>query len=80
MGAIKREMNNAKWFWFAIGYQCGLAYVAALCINQIGNLIVYGQFGIGTVVAAALIVGFIYLLVRPYKVSNTLKVDVKAHA
>ena len=80
MGAIKREMNNAKWFWFAIGYQCGLAYVVALCINQIGNLIVYGQFGIGTVVAAALIVGFIYLLVRPYKVSNTLKVDVKAHA
>ena len=80
MGAIKREMNNAKWFWFAIGYQCGLAYVAALCINQIGNLIVYGQFGIGTVVAAALIVGFIYLLVRPYKVSNTLKVDVKVHA
>ncbi len=48
MGAIKREMNNAKWFWFAIGYQCGLAYVVALCINQIGNLIVYGQFGIGT--------------------------------
>ena len=80
MGAIKREMNNAKWFWFAIGYQCGLAYVVALCINQIGNLIVYGQFGIGTVVAAALIVGFIYLLVRPYKVSNTLTVDVKAHA
>ena len=73
-------MNNAKWFWFAIGYQCGLAYVVALCINQIGNLIVYGQFGIGTVVAAALIVGFIYLLVRPYKVSNTLTVDVKAHA
>ncbi len=46
MGAIKREMNNAKWFWFAIGYQCGLAYVVALCINQIGNLVVYGQFGI----------------------------------
>ena len=80
MSAIKREMNNAKWFWFAIGYQCGLAYVVALCINQIGNLIVYGQFGIGTVVAAALIVGFIYLLVRPYKVSNTLTVDVKARA
>ena len=54
--------------------------MAALFIYQIGNLIVYGQFGIGTVVAAALIVGFIYLLVRPYKVSNTLKVDVKVHA
>ena len=80
MGAIKREMNNAKWFWFAIGYQCGLAYVVALCINQIGNLIVYGQFGIWTVVAFILIIGFIYLLVRPYKESTSLKVSVKANA
>ena len=73
-------MNNAKWFWFAIGYQCGLAYVVALCINQIGNLIVYGQFGIWTVVAFILIIGFIYLLVRPYKESTSLKVSVKANA
>ena len=51
MGAIKREMNNAKWFWFAIGYQCGLAYVVSLCIYQIGTLITTGAFGIGTVVA-----------------------------
>ena len=80
MGAIKREMNNAKWFWFAIGYQCGLAYVVALCINQIGNLVVYGQFGIGTIVAAALIIGFIYLLVRPYKESSSLRVGVKVNA
>jgi ferrous iron transport protein B len=77
MGAIKREMNNPKWFWFAIGYQCGLAYVVALCIYQIGSLILEGTFGIGTVVAFLLIIGIIYLLVRPYKESNTLKVDVK---
>ncbi len=48
MGAIKREMNNAKWFWFAIGYQCGLAYVVSLCIYQIGTLLTGGGFGIGT--------------------------------
>ena len=78
MGAIKREMNNIKWFWFAIGYQCGLAYVVSLCIYQIGTLITTGTFGIGTVVAFILIACFIYLLFRPYKESNTLKVSVKA--
>ena len=78
MGAIKREMNNKKWFWFAIGYQCGLAYVVSLCIYQIGTLITTGTFGIGTVVAFILIACFIYLLFRPYKESNTLKVSVKA--
>ncbi len=77
MGAIKREMNNARWFWFAIGYQCGLAYVVALCIYQIGSLITTGAFGIGTVVAILLAVGFLYLLFRPYKEDTTLKVDVK---
>ena len=77
MGAIKREMNNAKWFWFAIGYQCGLAYVVALCIYQIGSLITTGAFGIGTVVVILLAVGFLYLLFRPYKEDTTLKVDVK---
>ena len=51
MGAIKREMNNAKWFWFAIGYQTGLAYIVSLCIYQIGTLISTGTFGAGTVVA-----------------------------
>ena len=55
MGAIKREMNNAKWFWFAIGYQCGLAYVVALCIYQIGTLLTGGGFGLGTVVAFVLV-------------------------
>ena len=77
MGAIKREMNNAKWFWFAIGYQCGLAYVVSLCIYQIGTLITTGAFGIGTVVAILLAACFLYLLFRPYKEDTTLKVDVK---
>ena len=62
MGAIKREMNNTKWFLFAIGYQCFLAYVVSLCIYQIGSLILYGKFGILTMIAFALIIGFLYLL------------------
>jgi ferrous iron transport protein B len=70
MGAIKREMNNRRWFWIAIGYQCGFAYLVSLCINQIGSLFTQG-FGIGTVVALVIIVAFIYLLVRPYKQGNT---------
>ena len=77
MGAIKREMNNAKWFWTAIGYQTLLAYVVSLCIYQIGNLFLGGSFGIGTVVAVLLIIGFVYLLVRPYKQSTTLNVSTK---
>ena len=80
MGAIKREMNNTKWFWFAIGYQCGLAYVVSLCIYQIGTLITTGTFGIGTVVAFVLVIGLLYLLFRPYKESDTLKVNVKGMA
>ena len=74
MGAIKREMNNTKWFWFAIGYQTLLAYVVALCIYQIGTLITAGTFGLGTVVAFVLVIGFLYLLFRPYKESNSLNV------
>ena len=77
MGAIKREMNNAKWFWFAIGYQCGLAYIVSLGIYQIGTLFTTGAFGLGTVVAFLLVAGFIYLLVRPYKESTTLKTSDK---
>ena len=77
MGAIKREMNNTKWFLFAIGYQCGLAYVVSLCIYQIGTLITTGAFGIGTVVAFLLVIGFLYLLFRPYKESNSLNVNTK---
>ena len=80
MGAIKREMNNAKWFWFAIGYQCGLAYIVSLCIYQIGTLAMGGGFGIGTIVAFILILGFVYLLFRPYKESKTLNVNVRSVA
>ena len=67
MGAIKREMNNAKWFWFAIGYQCLLAYLVALCIFQFGTLFTGGGFGIGTVAAIVILIGFLYMLFRPYK-------------
>lgn len=77
MGAIKREMNNTKWFLFAIGYQTGLAYVVSLCVYQIGTLISTGTFGVGTAVAFLLIIGFLYLLFRPYKESKTLKVNMK---
>ena len=74
MGAIKREMNNAKWFWFAIGYQTILAYAASLCVYQIGTLITTGTFGPGTVVAFIIIACFLYLLFRPYKESQSLTV------
>jgi ferrous iron transport protein B len=72
MGAIKREMNNTKWFWIAIGYQCGFAYLVSLCIYQIGTLISAGTFGVGTVAAFLIIIGFIYMLFRPYKESGSL--------
>ena len=74
MGAIKREMNNAKWFWFAIGYQCGLAYIVSLCIYQFGTLFTGGGFGLWTVVAVVLLIAFLYMLFRPYKESKSFKV------
>ncbi len=80
MGAIKREMNNAKWFWFAIGYQTVLAYIVSLCVYQIGTLITTGTFGVGTVFAFLFVIGFIYLMFRPYKESKTLKVNLKKMA
>jgi ferrous iron transport protein B len=80
MGAIRREMNNAKWFWFAVGYQTILAYIVSLCVFQIGTLVTGGSFGVGTVVAFALILGFIYLLFRPHKESKTLHVNMKSIA
>lgn len=64
MGAIKREMNNAKWFWFAVGYQTILAYIVALCVYQIGTLISVGTFGVGTAVAFAFVLVFLFLLFR----------------
>ena len=77
IGAIKREMNSAKWTWFAIGYQTVFAYTAALAIYQIGNLFTGGEFGVWTVTALLIISAFIYLLFRPGKESNTLKVNRK---
>jgi ferrous iron transport protein B len=73
MGAIKREMNNTRWFWYAVGYQTLLAYVVSLCIFQIGTLITTGTFGFFTIVAFVLIIGFIALLVRPMKEYKTTK-------
>lgn len=72
MGAIKREMNNAKWFWFAIGYQCGFAYLVALCIYQIGSAIMGNMNIIGLVVAIAVVLCFLYMLFKPYQESKTL--------
>ena len=80
MGAIKREMNNTRWFFIAIGYQCGLAYLVSLCIYQIGTWITTGAFGIGTVAALVIIALFIWLLVRPYKQDGKLKVNLKGMA
>ena len=75
MGAIKREMNNTKWFWFAIGYQCLLAYLVSLCIFQFGTLFTGGGFGIGTVAAIVILMGFLYMLFRPYKESTSLNAN-----
>lgn len=80
MGAIKREMNNRKWFWFAIGYQTVLAYAVAMCIYQIGTLLTGGSFGIGTVAAFLLVIGFLYLLFRPYREADSLKIDIRRTA
>lgn len=77
MGAIKREMNNIKWFWFAVGYQTLLAYIVSLCVFQIGTFFTTGAFGIGTLAAVLLVAGFLYLLVRPYHESKTLNVNMK---
>ena len=74
IGAIKREMNNAKWTWFAIGYQCGFAYVIALMINQFGGWFVGSGSIIGTIVAVIVLAALIYLLVRPYKAADKLSV------
>lgn len=75
IGAIKREMNSRKWFWFAIGYQCILAWVVSLCVYQIGGLIQgVVSFGVGTVVAVLLVIAFIYLLFRaPSEAKLSLK-------
>ena len=73
IGAIKREMNNAKWTWFAIGYQCGFAYLASMCIYQIGSAVTGNMNVIGLIVSLAVLAGTLYMLFRPYKEATTLK-------
>ena len=73
IGAIKREMNNAKWTWFAIGYQCGFAYLASLCIYQIGSAVTGNMNVIGLVVSLIVLAGTLYMLFKPYKEATTLK-------
>ena len=73
IGAIRREMNSAKWTWFAISYQTLLAYAVSLCIYQFGKIFTGGSFGLFTVVAIVLVAAFIYLIFRPYKPDNSLK-------
>ncbi len=75
MGAIKREMNNAKWFWFAIGYQCGVAWLVSLCVYQLGMLFEKGEFGFFTIIALLITAGFIYLLFKPNKEYRNTKID-----
>lgn len=76
MGTIKREMNNIKWFWLAIAYQCKLVCIVSLCIYQIGIWVSGGVFDSETIVAFLLIIGFVFLLVKPYKESNMLDIHI----
>lgn len=80
IGAIKREMNNAKWTWFAVGYQTGFAYAIALCVYQTGNLVLNGVFGVWTAVAFVIIAFLLYMLFKPYKNTVKVKSSVKANA
>ena len=77
IGAIKREMNNAKWTWFAIAYQCGFAYVIALMINQFGGAFTGNLNVVGLIFAIAILAGMVYMLVRPYKEATKLTAKVK---
>ena len=77
IGAIKHEMNSAKWTWFAIAYQCGFAYVIALMINQFGGMFTGNVNVVGLIFAFAFLAGMIYMLVRPYKEATKLTAKVK---
>ena len=76
IGAIKREMNNAKWTWFAIGYQCGFAYLCALMVNQFGKAFTGDLSVLGLIAAIAALAFIIYMLVRPYKEATKLSTKV----
>ena len=77
IGAIKREMNNRKWTWFAIGYQCGFAYIIALMVNQFGGLFTGSVNVIGLIFAIAFLAGIVYMLVKPYKEATKLTTNIK---
>lgn len=76
IGAIRREMGSGKWTWIAIGYQCLFAYIVSLIIYQIGNLLLGGTFGLGTVVGIILLAAMVYLMVRPNPEERTRKLKV----
>ena len=76
MGAIKREMNNIKWFWFAIGYQCLFAYVISFMVYQIGSIFIGNVNIIGVIIAFVFLALFCYLLFRPYRNSRNFKFDI----
>ncbi len=80
IGAIKREMNNGKWTWFAIGYQCAFAYAVSMCIYQFGVFFADGSFGVGTIAAILMLVVFLYLLFRPHRERTTLRVKLSSVA
>ena len=80
IGAIKREMNSAKWTFIAIGYQTIFAYAVALCINQIGSLILFGTFSVFTVVAFFIVAAFLWLLLRPAKQSERVRLKGASNA
>lgn len=73
MGAIKREMNSAKWTWAAIGYMCGFAYVVSLIVYQLGSLFAGGGFTFGTVVGFAALAAMLFLIFRPNRYKNAAK-------
>ena len=75
IGAIKREMNNRKWTWFAIGYQCIFAYAIGLAVFQIGKVFVGGMNVVGLVVAIVIVAAILYQLFKPYKEADTLTID-----
>ena len=77
IGAMKREMNSAKWTWFAIGYQCGLAYAAALVVYQIGSAFSGNVHVTGLFAAVVILGGMVYMLCRPYKEATKLTTDMK---
>ena len=78
IGAMKREMNNAKWTWFAIAYQCGFAYVISLIVYQLGMMFTGSGNVIGIIFAIIFVAAIAYMLFRPYKESNKLTAKIKA--